>query len=122
MDPVLFGYAGTGKSESVRYVTGELGLDDDGVIYGTFTGKAALVLRKKGLPCRTIHSLIYRVHDANEPEIADLRKQIENLEAETENLAGEALLKVNAQIQTLANQAQGTAAAAVHPQRGKRGS
>jgi exodeoxyribonuclease-5 len=97
----LFGYAGTGKSESVRYVTAELGLDDGDVVYGTFTGKAALVLRQKGLPCRTIHSLIYRVYEANEREIADLRKEIENLEAEAGNLAGSALLKVNAQIQVL---------------------
>jgi exodeoxyribonuclease-5 len=94
----LFGYAGTGKSESVRYVTAELGLDDGDVLYGTFTGKAALVLRKKGLPCRTIHSLIYRVHETNEREIAELKKQIEDLEAET---AGGGGLQANAQIQTL---------------------
>jgi exodeoxyribonuclease-5 len=94
----LFGYAGTGKSESVRYVTAELGLDDRDVLYGTFTGKAALVLRKKGLPCRTIHSLIYRVYEANEREITELRKQIEDLEAET---AGGEGLQASAEIQTL---------------------
>jgi exodeoxyribonuclease-5 len=90
----LFGYAGTGKSESVRYVTAELGLDDGDVLYGTFTGKAALVLRKKGLPCRTIHSLIYRVHEANEREIAELKKQLDDLEAKITEpaLAGDALL------------------------------
>jgi exodeoxyribonuclease-5 len=99
----LFGYAGVGKSECVRYVTAELGLDDGDVLYGTFTGKAALVLRKKGLACRTIHSLIYRVHEANEREIADLKKEIEDLEAEADNLAGDdpLVLQANTQIQAL---------------------
>ncbi|MBF5091954.1 AAA family ATPase [Novosphingobium sp. NBM11] len=55
----LFGYAGTGKTtlakELAESVTGR-------VLYATFTGKAALVLRKKGCEdASTIHSLIYRV-------------------------------------------------------------
>jgi exodeoxyribonuclease-5 len=94
----LFGYAGTGKSTIVHHVTDELGIDDGDVLYGTFTGKAALVLRKKGLPCRTIHSLIYRVYEANEHEIAELKKQIEEFEAETAGAGG---LQANAQIQAL---------------------
>lgn len=55
----LFGYAGTGKTtlakELASTVKGE-------VLYATFTGKAALVLRKKGCAdASTIHSLIYSV-------------------------------------------------------------
>src|SRR5262245_55524508 len=60
----VFGYAGTGKTTLIKYTIDDLGLDprDPGdVNFGTFTGKAAYVLRKKGLPCRTIHSLIYRL-------------------------------------------------------------
>jgi exodeoxyribonuclease-5 len=53
----LFGYAGTGKTtlaiEISRMVDGDC-------LFGSFTGKAALVMRKKG--CRgaqTLHSMIY---------------------------------------------------------------
>ncbi|BCP56211.1 ATP-binding protein [Kaistia sp. 32K] len=54
----LFGFAGTGKTTLARElaacVTGH-------VLYATFTGKAALVLRKKGCDdASTIHSLIYK--------------------------------------------------------------
>ena len=55
----LFGYAGTGKTTLAK----ELANDVKGaVLYATFTGKAALVLRKKGCEdASTIHSLIYSV-------------------------------------------------------------
>jgi len=56
------GLAGTGKTSIIPYIIGDLGLDPErDVVFGTYTGKAALVLRKKGLPCRTIHSLIYEL-------------------------------------------------------------
>lgn len=59
----LFGYAGTGKTTLAK----ELAATVRGtVLYATFTGKAALVLRKKGCEgASTIHSLIYKV-DVNE--------------------------------------------------------
>jgi exodeoxyribonuclease-5 len=53
------GYAGTGKSTIVKAVVAELGLPDAAVAYVTFTGKAALVLNRKGTPAVTIHRLIY---------------------------------------------------------------
>lgn len=55
----LFGYAGTGKTTLAR----ELAKTVRGtVLFATFTGKASLVLRKKGCEdASTIHSLIYRV-------------------------------------------------------------
>lgn len=52
----LAGYAGTGKSTSAAIVIGEIGAR---TITATFTGKAASVLRRKGVSARTIHSLIY---------------------------------------------------------------
>ncbi|MBN9020516.1 MAG: AAA family ATPase, partial [Rhizobiales bacterium] len=76
----LFGYAGTGKSTVLKFALAELGLDPHvsdrdggscvpGVVTATFTGKAALVLKRKGTPARTIHSLIYSVIEATEEEI-----------------------------------------------------
>ena len=81
---VLAGYAGTGKSTIIESLVNELRsrvkggakkntfaqasmemyrdfVDDSMFIvrYCTFTGKAAQVLRSKGLPAVTIHSLIY---------------------------------------------------------------
>lgn len=54
----LFGPAGTGKTTMAKAIPVALGLRD--VRYGTFTGKAAHVLRGKGAsPVSTIHSGIY---------------------------------------------------------------
>ena len=58
----LFGYAGTGKTTLARTLAEDVSGD---VLFGAYTGKAALVLRSKG--CReasTIHSLIYRTREA----------------------------------------------------------
>ena len=84
----LFGYAGTGKSTVLKFALAELGLDPHkssrdggdcvpGVVTATFTGKAALVLRRKGTPARTIHSLIYSVIVATDEEIEAAGKKIE---------------------------------------------
>lgn len=63
----LFGYAGTGKTTLAM----ELASSASGtVLFGAFTGKAALVLRSKGCEnASTIHSMIYRVveNDDGEP-------------------------------------------------------
>lgn len=54
----LFGYAGTGKTTLAKHLAQDVkGL----VLYACFTGKAAMVLRKKGCDdASTIHSLIYK--------------------------------------------------------------
>ena len=52
----LFGWAGTGKSTLAMH----LAQDVRKVVYAAFTGKAALVMRKRGcVGASTIHSLIY---------------------------------------------------------------
>jgi exodeoxyribonuclease-5 len=53
----LFGPAGTGKTTIVRHIADALGVD---AVYGAYTGKAASVLQRKGVPATTIHSAIYR--------------------------------------------------------------
>lgn len=56
---ILAGFAGTGKSSILPFIIDALGLKDFDVHYCAYTGKAAMVLRKKGLPATTIHSLMY---------------------------------------------------------------
>lgn len=54
----LFGFAGTGKTTIAKELAGQV---DGRVHFACFTGKAALVLRKKGcFGASTIHSLIYK--------------------------------------------------------------
>lgn len=83
----LFGYAGSGKSTITRYAIEALGLAMKsnggwgGVQFAAFTGKAALVMTRKGTPASTIHSLIYRVSEATEEEIKRVEKELAQLKA-----------------------------------------
>jgi exodeoxyribonuclease-5 len=62
----LFGYAGTGKTTLAKHLAAGV---DGKVLYAAFTGKAALVMRRKGCTSAcTIHSLIYRPLDDNAQE------------------------------------------------------
>ncbi|THD71369.1 exodeoxyribonuclease V [Thalassobius vesicularis] len=94
----LFGYAGSGKSTVLRFALGELGLSPHrsardgicvpGVVTATFTGKAALVLSRKGTPARTIHSLIYSVAEATEEEIEAAAQKLREAEVSIRTLSG----------------------------------
>ncbi len=94
----LFGYAGSGKSTVLKFALDELGLAPHrsakegscvpGVVTATFTGKAALVLTRKGTPARTIHSLIYSVMEATEEEIAAAAARICDAENTARRLSG----------------------------------
>lgn len=54
----LFGFAGSGKTTLAKHLAGDV---RGNVLYACFTGKAALVLRKKGCEgASTIHSMIYK--------------------------------------------------------------
>ncbi|HEY2135949.1 MAG TPA: ATP-dependent RecD-like DNA helicase, partial [Xanthobacteraceae bacterium] len=60
----LFGYAGTGKTTLARHLAEDV---SGKVAFAAFTGKAALVMRRKGCEgASTIHSLIYRARETNE--------------------------------------------------------
>lgn len=72
----LFGYAGTGKTTLARACAASAGH----VLFGSFTGKAALVLRRKGCPtARTIHSLIYQPRDKSGARLEELKKLYDEL-------------------------------------------
>jgi len=71
----LFGYAGTGKTTTIRALLAELGLNfGTDVLFGAYTGKAAMVMRKAGLPGRTIHSMIYKPMEPNKDVCEKLQK------------------------------------------------
>lgn len=57
---ILAGLAGTGKTSILPFIIDDLGLESCEVCYCAYTGKAAMVMRQKGLPATTIHSLIYK--------------------------------------------------------------
>lgn len=75
----LFGYAGTGKTTTIRSTISALNSARERplrVAFAAFTGKAALVMRKQGLPAKTIHSLIYALVPPPEDKIQELEKKI----------------------------------------------
>lgn len=57
---VIGGYAGAGKSTLVKFIVEAFGVDEDDVVYTSFTGKACQVLQKKGNKnVSTLHKLLY---------------------------------------------------------------
>lgn len=64
----LFGAAGTGKSFTLSVFMEQLQINKNSVMFGTLSGKAALVLRQRGVEqAMTIHSLIYRAIPYTKP-------------------------------------------------------
>lgn len=79
----LFGPAGTGKTTLVKQLARALGTPN--IVYGAYTGKAAHVLRRKGVPATTIHSAIYCPVGADKELLAERdrrRAELERLTAE----------------------------------------
>jgi len=87
----LFGFAGSGKSTVITHAVRALGIDvtvsDDEeeasrrrILFAAFTGKAALVMTRKGTPASTIHSLIYRVSEATPEEIDRVERDLRDLQ------------------------------------------
>lgn len=68
----LFGAAGTGKTELAKYLCASV---SQGAIGMAPTGKAAAVLTGKGLPCRTVHQVIYQPMDAAKSRIKELQAE-----------------------------------------------
>lgn len=110
----VFGYAGAGKTTIVKHAIAELGLQnhvpgasDDkdaeagGVLYAAYTGKAALVMTRKGTPACTIHSLIYCVSEPTKEEMDRVKQQIADLVVESRNASTEESTSIDAQIAAL---------------------
>lgn len=70
----LAGYAGTGKTTLAKYLADGVG---GLVLFGAFTGKAALVLRQRGCHgAQTIHQMIYRPKNKSEARYRDLQEAL----------------------------------------------
>jgi exodeoxyribonuclease-5 len=67
---ILAGLAGTGKTTIIKHITENLDIEDHNIRFCAFTGKAAMVMRQKGMPATTIHSLIY------EPRTDEITKKV----------------------------------------------
>lgn len=69
----LFGYAGTGKTTLAKHLAE--GVDGE-VMFMTYTGKAAHVLRKKGCDgATTIHSMIYNTREKSKARLLELENK-----------------------------------------------
>lgn len=59
----LGGLAGTGKTYLLQFLLSSIELEPEAVTWGAFTGKAALVMNRKGIPATTIHRMMYMVDE-----------------------------------------------------------
>lgn len=108
-----FGYAGTGKTFTAARIPEALGLSN--VVFGTYTGKAASVLRKSlarygvNAPVTTIHSAIYMpttsaaaraALDECRKELSETRARVEWIFAELNTLDDTTVLTDDALIKS----------------------
>jgi len=95
----LYGFAGTGKS----YVASKIEKEVPGSIFVTYTGKAAHVLRKRGVQkVSTIHAAIYNLKNSDEA-ILNLKREVRRLHAimskQYPGKSFEALRKLNPELE-----------------------
>lgn len=76
----LAGYAGTGKTTLAKCFAEE-NAGNGGVLFASFTGKAAAVMRSKGCTeATTIHRLIYQTRERGSAKMRELREKLEKAE------------------------------------------
>jgi len=77
----LFGLAGTGKTtiakDLVRNVKGK-------VHFGAYTGKAAMQMRKNGMPARTVHSMTYTLRPPDKGYYDRLKQKLQRATTDKE--------------------------------------
>lgn len=82
----LFGYAGTGKSTLAQEINAMVG---GAALACAYTGKAASVMAKKGLPgASTVHSLIYTPAGDGKQRVRELEEELRMLERVEEKSLG----------------------------------
>lgn len=95
----LAGYAGTGKTTLAKHFAEDAG----SVLFGSFTGKAAAVMRSKG--CRdatTIHRLIYRSRGKGSARLKELQRDYMTALSFDETSKAEALrIQIAAEVREL---------------------
>lgn len=70
----LFGYAGTGKTTIAKEFANTVG---GTVLYAAFTGKATMVLQRKGCyPASTVHRLIYTPSEKSTERLEELEMEL----------------------------------------------
>jgi exodeoxyribonuclease-5 len=82
----LAGYAGTGKTTLARHLAATAG----NVVFGAYTGKAALVLRRSGCAgASTIHSMIYKSMSNSPQDMARMVREHDQLKEKPERTEAE---------------------------------
>lgn len=98
----VFGYAGTGKTTTLKAAIAELVEKLSGaylnILYGAYTGKAALVMTRKGTTATTIHSMCYKFMEATQEAIDKARAELDDMKRKGPESEG-ARLMFNALIQ-----------------------
>lgn len=97
----IFGYAGTGKTTITKSITAEV---SGRVVYGAYTGKAALVMARSGLRAQTLHSLIYKPVLPSKELAAQLEADLEEATNPTEIALIKAAIKSNKTIHFVINE------------------
>lgn len=69
----LFGYAGTGKTTMAKALAEGV---EGQTLFGAFTGKAAHVLKQKGCPAATIHSMIYHSKEKGQAALKIMEERL----------------------------------------------
>ena len=76
---VLEGFAGTGKTTMIRQAIARTGRLPS---YRAYTGKAAMVMQKAGVPASTIHSKIYKLKTVSDDTFRQLYKARDEAEGD----------------------------------------